>query len=383
MLAIGLMSGTSVDGLDIALVEIFGSGKETNVKLIDFEIVKYSEELRDKIFYSFSENISSRFLCSLNFELANFYADSINNFLSKRNINNCDIDFIASHGQTIYHLVEGIKSNETILTLQLGDISVIANKTKIKTIGDFRTADVAVGGLGAPLVAYPDYLLFSKKGKIILLQNIGGMSNVTVVTEKPENVFAFDNGPGNVLIDFVMKKLFNKNYDKNGEIASKGKVNKELLAYLWQDDYYKKNPPKTTGREKYSSYFIDHILKKFSYISDNDIVTTITFFTAYVIYKSYKDFILKDDNQYEIFLSGGGANNLTLLKMLRYLFKDIEIKTVNDLGWDINAKEAIEFVVLGNQTLNQDFSNLKEVTGASENVILGKVAYIYNENKSR
>lgn len=375
MLAIGLMCGTSVDGLDIALVDINGINKKTKVKLIHFEVAEIPKKLKDKIFNSFQNALNSRFLCSLNFEIANFYAESVNNFLKKLKIKNDEISFISTHGQTIYHLIDPNK-NENMSTLQLGDISVIANKTRIKTIGDFRTADMSAGGQGAPLVAYPDYLLFSKKNKITLLQNIGGMSNVSVITEKEADVFAFDNGPGNVLIDFIMKKLFNKKYDKNGEEAFKGKLNNDLLKWLMSDPYYSLKPPKSTGREKYSEKFVNEFLKKYKHLNKNDILTTVTYFTAYTIAKSYKDFVFKKGKKYSIYLSGGGANNMFILKSLQTLLPNYEVKSIKEIGWNVDAKEAIEFVILGNQTYHNKTGNLPKVTGASKKVILGKIANV-------
>lgn len=376
MLAIGLMCGTSVDALDIALVDIKGYGKSTKVKLIKFEMIKIPNKLREKIFASFTDSIDSRFLCSLNFEIAIFYSNEINKFLKKHNFKNEDISFISSHGQTIYHLIDP-KKNEVKSTLQLGDICVIANRTKIKTIGDFRTADISVDGEGAPLVSYPDYLLFSKKNKIILLQNIGGMSNVSVIKENVEDIIAFDNGPGNVMIDYIVKKLFNKNFDKDGQIASKGKVNQELLNFLENDDYYKIKPPKSTGREKYSEEYIEKILLVFKHLSKNDILTTITYFTAYIISKSYKDFIFKNNNKNcEIYISGGGARNQFLVNSLKKLLKEYKVFTMEEIGWNSDAKEAIEFVILGNEALRGRTNNLPNVTGASRKVILGKIANV-------
>lgn len=376
MLAIGLMSGTSVDGLDIALVDIKGCRKQTKVKLVHFETTDFEKELKEKIFVSFKEKVSSRFLCSLNFEIGKFFGDSVNNFLKKYNILNSDISFIASHGQTIYHLVDP-NEKEMCSTLQLGDISVIANITNIDVVGDFRTADMSVGGFGAPLVSYPDYLLFSNKDKIRLLQNIGGISNVSVIENDNENVIAFDNGPGNVLIDFAIKKFYGLKYDNNGENAFNGKVNQELIDYLLMDDYYNLLPPKTTGREKYSRDFFEAIISKFNHLSKNDILTSLTYFTAYVIADSYKKFIIKNDKQYEVFLSGGGAKNKFILESLQKLLPNIKVSTVEELGWNVDAKEAIEFAILGHETLHRNPGNLTSVTNAKRKVILGKVAYAY------
>ncbi|VEU69379.1 Anhydro-N-acetylmuramic acid kinase [Mycoplasmopsis californica] len=246
--------------------------------------------------------------------------------------------------------------------------------TKIPTIGDFRPADIAVGGQGAPLVVYPDYLLFRHPQETRLLQNIGGIANVTVLDDDIKRVFAFDNGPGNVLIDMAVKHFYNKDFDINGKIASKGKINQAIVDFLLTDQYYQKQPPKTTGREKYDKKLFQLILNKFKSVSSYDIVRTLTFFTAYIIADSYKRFVFEKHKKYTVYLSGGGANNPVILSDLKTLLPDIKVTTSTELGINPDAKEAIEFAILGYLFVKDISSNVPKATGADEFTILGKLA---------
>lgn len=370
---IGLMCGTSVDALDIALCDISKTDK-INVKLLKFDSISIPNELKAKIFKSFTKDINSRFLCSLNFEIAQFYALCVNEFLVKNNINNQEIDYIASHGQTIYHLIDP-SDNETKSTLQIGDISVIAKLTKITTIGDFRPADMALDGQGAPLVVYPDYLLFSSNKVVRLLQNIGGMSNVTVLNSNLSDVYAFDNGPGNVLIDMATKHFFNQDFDKNASHGLKGFINQDIVNFLLKDEYYSQKPPKSTGREKYNSTLFNKILAKWPGESPENIICSLTYFTAHTIASSYKNFVFQTDKKYEIYVSGGGSRNPLMMKYIKELLPHYKVETSELLGINPDAKEAIEFALLGYLTWNKLPGNLPGATGASDFTILGKIAF--------
>ncbi len=368
------MSGTSLDGLDIAYVEIY-KYKQMKFNLLKFETIAYPKNLKNRIYHSFSEPINSRYLCSLNFEIANFYADAINKFLNDNTINKNEIDYIASHGQTIYHLMDPCK-DEAYSTLQLGDISVIAQKTGITTIGDFRPADIANDGKGAPLVPYPDYLLFRDDKEIRLLQNIGGIGNVTVLDNDYNNVIAFDTGPGNVLIDMACKYFFNQDYDKNAILGEQGVINNKLIDFLKNDKFYQQKPPKATGREKYSQDFFNTLITKFPNINGFDFIASLTYFTAYTISESYKNFIIQNDKKYAVYLSGGGARNPLIKKFLSSLLNPIVVKDSSSLGMNVDAKEAISFAILGYLTLKKQPSNLPKATGANKPVILGKIAWV-------
>jgi anhydro-N-acetylmuramic acid kinase len=236
---------------------------------------------------------------------------------------------------------------------------------------------MALGGEGAPLVPYFDYLLFNSKSRNRAFLNIGGISNITILEKnaKPNDVLAFDTGAGNMLIDFLAKKLFNKEYDVNGNFAEQGKINERLLKELIKkDNFITKKPPKSTGRERYGMAFIEILLKKFKKISKYDIITTVTDFSAYSVYRNYELFIKNKIKIDELFVSGGGAKNKFLLKRLKkYFGLSVDIKTIDSLGISSDAKEAICFAVLANETISGNPSNIPKVTGAKKQTILGKI----------
>ncbi|MEE3928301.1 anhydro-N-acetylmuramic acid kinase [Mycoplasmopsis ciconiae] len=368
---IGLMSGTSVDGLDIALVNIEDSN-ELKIELQKFDIVKYPNELKNKIIKAINNQATTKDICSLNFEIAYFYAECVNNFLKDSNIKNNEIDLISSHGQTIYHLIDP-SGSQVKSTLQIGDISVISKKTNIMTVGDFRTADMALSGQGAPLVPIFDYYLNKDKNYVSLFQNIGGMSNVSVIYKDIDKVFAFDNGPGNILIDLAVNKLYNQECDYDSKIALKGKINNQIISFLLDDPYYKTKPPKSTGREKYTSLFVDNLIAKFIDVPKEDLIHSLTYFSALVIANSYKDFIFKDNQDYKVFVSGGGARNKLMVQYLKELI-DYPVLLSDQININYDAKEAIAFAFLGYLNLKNINSNVKNATGAQKYTVLGKIA---------
>lgn len=307
------------------------------------------------------------------------YTDAVNALCKKAKIPLSKIDLIGSHGQTIHHLPAqknyyGYKFGST---LQIGDPGVIAKKTSILTVGDFRTGDMALGGQGAPLVPYFDYIMFSSSKVNRALLNIGGISNITVLNKngKADGVIAFDTGPGNMMIDMLAKKFFRQEYDKNGSIAAAGNLNNDLLTALKkQDQFIEKKPPKSTGREYYGIEFLGPLLKKFGRLNKNDWMTTITDFTAYGVYRGYENFIKKETKIQELFISGGGARNKYLIRSLKkYFGKDVKVLNVKNIGISPDAKEALCFAVLANETISGNPSNVPGVTGASRGTILGKV----------
>ncbi len=377
---IGLMSGTSLDGVDCVLCKIKNSGVETKIKVINFITFPFPKGLKGVLIENSTPgkgNVSE--ISKLNFLLAHIYTDAVKAITKKSKIGLNKIDLIGSHGQTIQHLPqkENYFGYKFGTTLQIGDPSVIAKLTGITTVGDFRPGDMALSGEGAPLVPYFDYLLFNSKNKNRTLLNVGGISNITILKKnaKPNDILAFDTGVGNMLIDFLAKKLFNKEYDTNGNFARQGKINEKLLKELIKkDDFIIRKPPKSTGREHYGKAFIEAILKNFKRISKYDIITTITDFSAYSVYRNYELFIKNKIKIDELFVSGGGARNKFLLKQLKkYFGPGVEIKTVDSLGISSNAKEAICFVVLANETISGNPSNIPKVTGAKKQTILGKI----------
>ena len=365
---IGLMSGTSCDSIDAGLCEVY---PDMSVKLIAGINYKYPEHIRAKIFQLFSGNASVKDICQMNFAIGHCFANACNALISEFG----KPDFISSHGQTIYHYPFDEKLDDINLksTLQIGESSVIAQETGCMTISNFREADIAAGGEGAPLVCFADEKWFKKYDKNILVQNIGGISNVTVVS-KDNPTFGFDTGLGNIMIDYCMNKFYQKPYDKNGEIAKSGIINDSWLDILLQDEYYFKNPPKTTGREYFSPKYIENALK-FAPKSSEDIIATVTALTAKTIVQAYERFIFPDINVNEVVIGGGGAYNPTLMKFIRnYLPKHIELKTHEDYGISNNFKEVMAFALLGYCTYYGIPNNVPSCTGAKKRVIMGKIA---------
>ncbi len=367
---ISLMSGTSLDGVDACIVRIYD---DLTFEIIDSYSLSYPVEIRNKLM-KMANNIGDiKDVCYMNFVVGELFAKSVNCLLQKSKISKENIDFISSHGQTIFHIPEKNKISgiETRSTLQIGDISVIAYKTGIMTVGDFRTKDMAADGQGAPLVPFADRILFPAD-KNRLIQNIGGIANVTVLSNECE-IFAFDNGPGNMLIDYFMNKFFNNPFDKNGEYAKRGKIDEKWLNELLNEHYYSVTPPKTTGRELFNNEYAEKILKN---VPKNkfDIISTVTYLTAKVIADSYKNFIFPKTSVQEVVLGGGGAYNLAIIDFLKELLPEISIKTHEDYNIPNKLKECLAFAYLGYFTVNKKANNVTSCTGAKEPVIMGKIA---------
>ena len=368
ILSIGIMSGTSLDGVDVALVEHFNNQHT----LLKFKSYPYPQELKERILkVSRVESSNIRLICSVHKELGIAYKDAVLQFLIDTNTNIDDIYFISNHGQTVWHNPieeDGYLSS----TLQLGDASVLAYHFNKIVVYDFRSLDISAGGIGAPLVPIVNYLLFKEKAPVIFL-NIGGISNITYIPASKDikDVVAFDTGPGNMLIDGLMNELYNLPYDEGGKTAFSGMVSLELLNHLLDDDYYQLDYPKSTGREKYSKEFIDKILsysKKLN-LNNEDIISTVTYLTGYVtkmqIKKYFKDF------KGTLLVSGGGAFNKFILESLKddsYTVKTCEEENINSEGL-----EAYSFSILGYLRLTNQPSNLIKVTGAKDPVSLGSI----------
>ena len=365
---IGLMSGTSCDSIDAGLCEV---SPDLSCKLIYGINYEYPPNIRKKLFEIFNGNATIKDICQMNFAVGKCFANACNVIISEFG----KPDLIASHGQTIYHAPENeyIDGISLKSTLQIGESSVIAYDTGCPTISNFREADIAAGGEGAPLVCFADEKWFKPTGKNIAVQNIGGISNVTMVS-RTHPTFGFDTGLGNIMIDYCTKKFFDKPYDKDGKIASEGVVCETWLDCLLQDEYYFKNPPKTTGREYFNARYIENALR-FAPSEPKDIVATVTALSAKTIIQAYERFILPDIDIEEVVIGGGGAYNPTLMKFLRtYLPDGIELKTHEDYGISNNYKEVMAFALLGYCNYYGIANNLPECTGASKRVKIGKVA---------
>lgn len=382
---VGLMSGTSVDGIDAAVVEIGGTDEAPEVRLLAFEDRPWPEKVRQQIFPLFRpETATVDKIGYMNFLMGEIYAQSVASVVEKAGLTLADIDLIGSHGQTIWHAPEVCDKDgfPVIFTVQIGEGSVIAARTGVPTVSDFRVADMAVGGQGAPLVPFSEYLLYRRPGTTILLQNIGGIGNMTVLPgdEGPEAVYAFDTGPGNMIIDAVVSALTGgeKTYDAGGAMAAEGKVDGELLAMLQQDPYYALPLPKTTGRELFGVQYVEKILdyRREHSLSDADLLATVTDLTAWSIVDAYARYVLPKRQATELVVGGGGSYNATLLGFLRERFAPygVQVRTQEDLGWSSDAKEAVAFAIMADCCVREKPNVLPSVTGARAAAIMGKIS---------
>lgn len=373
MKAIGIMSGTSLDGIDICLVDISQEG----YKIDKFNSYSYHEKLVERIKEaSFLDSSNVQKICSLNYEIAYAYNEAIHKFIDEFKVDMEEVWFIAMHGQTIWHNPNEMNGYFSS-TLQVGEPAVVAYEFNKKVISNFRTMDMAAGGSGAPLIPFVDYVLYHSDTKNIAMQNIGGIGNVCYLKKGGtiDDVIAFDTGPGNMLIDSAMHKLYNLPYDEGGKIAKSGHINKKVLDYLLKDEYLYLPFPKSTGREKYSLQYLDKIIDliRKDHGSDEDIIATITAYTAHTIIKEYELFLGEID---EIIVSGGGSHNEFLMDILKDHFGS-KIKVMHDT----DGFEAFGFAILGHMTLQNKPSNVPSVTGAMKNVILGNITNPPYENK--
>lgn len=360
---IALMSGTSCDSIDAGLCEV---NPDFSVNLIRGINYSYPEHIKSKIFSAFNEEVSIKEICQLNFAVGQCFANAANVLIDEFG----KPDFISSHGQTIYHYPFDEKLDNISLksTLQIGESAVLAKETGCKIISNFREADIAHGGQGAPLVCFADEKWFKNS----LIQNIGGIANVTVVSDNCDT-FGFDTGCGNIMIDYCVQKYFNQKFDIDGKIAKEGKICETWLDCLLQDEYYFIEPPKTTGREYFSKKYIENILK-FAPEDPKDIISTLTALTAKTIVQAYERFILPSINVDTVIIGGGGAYNKTLMSFLRtYLPKRLDLKTHADYGISNNYKEVMAFALLGYCTFYNIPNNLPCCTGANKRIVLGKI----------
>ena len=366
---IALMSGTSCDSIDVGLCEVM---PDLSCKLIDGINYEYPKLVREKLFNIFEQKATLKDICQMNFVVGKCFADAANELIKKWG----KPDFISSHGQTIFHcpLDETLEGISLKSTLQIGESAVIAQETGCMTISNFRESDIAQGGNGAPLVCFADEKWFKNIGINVAVQNIGGISNVTVVSENCAT-FGFDNGVGNIMIDYCCNKFFGMPYDKDGKISAEGMVSQSWLNCMLEDEYYFISPPKTTGREYFSPKYIENALK-LAPESPQDIIATLTALTAKSIADSYDRYIYPSTGIKEVVVGGGGAYNPTLMKFLRmYLPKHIELKTHEDYGISNNFKEVMAFALLGYCAYYGISNNLPSCTGAKKRVVMGKITH--------
>jgi len=377
---IGLMSGTSLDGVDVALIRIEGNGTFTKLELVGYLEYPFPSGLKSRLLRNSVKGLSNvEEISQLNFLLPKIYFDAIKNLCSDLNFDLNDIDLIGSHGQTIQHIPTAVDFFEYKIasTLQIGDPAVLAKLSGIITVGDFRTGDIALGGEGAPLIPYFDYILFHSHQKNRALLNIGGISNFTILNKDKgmKDVLAFDTGPGNMLIDTLTKMLFDQEFDRDGDLARAGKLDQKLFdAIIEKDEFIGRIPPKSTGREYYGENFLADLLTKFDKVKKEDWLYTVTNFTAYAIYQNYEKFVKEETIIDELIVSGGGAKNKFLYELLNKEFgAKVDLKVIDDIGVSSDAKEAICFAVLANETISGNPTNIPRTTGASKPTILGKI----------
>ena len=380
---IGLMSGTSVDGIDAAVVEITGHGLETTVNLIAFETFPFPPEVPPRIL-ALCQPDTSRVddICEMNFYIGHLFAEAVKHILQKNGIHASAIDLIGSHGQTIHHLPRDpnidCSASRYPSTLQIGEPAVIAHETGIPTIADFRVADMAAGGQGAPLVSYPDYLLFHDSIKTVGLLNIGGIANLTVLPANGsfDSVSAADTGPGNMCIDAVVSEITDgkERYDKAGQRAARGTFYLPLIDEWLKHPFFHLSPPKTTGREMFGQTFATECLAacREHNLADNDAIATLTELTVQTVAVYISQFVSEQNPIDILYVSGGGVHNQTIMRCLNEVLANTIVEPVDSSGISADAKEAIAFAILANESLHRQTGNLPSATGASVRKILGK-----------
>jgi len=384
MLVLGMMSGTSADGIDIALAHISGAPPKVRAKLLGHTSVKFPPALRMEVLRVAEQHaVTAGALSQLNFRLGEVFAEAALAACRKFRISPKRISLIGSHGQTIFHQGKPAKflKRQTASTLQIGEPAIIAARTGITTVGDCRPADMALGGQGAPLVPYADYLLYrhEKFGRVSL--NLGGIANITVLpcAARPQQVFAFDTGPANMLIDALVSHFTRgrQRFDKNARLAQQGRSNLALLDELLRDPYLKLAPPKSTGREYYGHAYLKKILAlgRRHRAKHNDLIRAATIFTALSVVDALNRFVLPKTTIHQLIVSGGGTHNPLILAQLSASFPGIEVLPSSRLGVPEDAKEAFAFALLAYETFHQRPSNLRSATGARGPAILGKISY--------
>jgi anhydro-N-acetylmuramic acid kinase len=358
------MSGTSLDGIDVAIVDIAGRRIDT----VGHATFPYSRAVRQRIMAVSDARCETADISRLNFELGGLYTKTVLAACTRAGISVNSLELCGCHGQTIYHEGKGRTPN----TLQIGEASVIAERLGIPVVSDFRTRDVAAGGQGAPLVPFVDFLLFKSAKVNRVALNIGGIANITVLGRggAPDDVVAFDTGPGNMVIDQLVALMTGgkQRFDRNGRIAARGHVNLPLLESLLKDRYFRTKPPKTVGREQYGSAFVKKLSG--SGLSVQDLIATSTSFTAATIAESIVRFAPETG---EVIASGGGIHNRQLMGQLAAFLPDRRLTTTAEFGVDPDAKEAIAFAILAYRTWRRQTGNLPGATGASKAVVLGKI----------
>ncbi len=389
MIVAGIMSGTSADGINVALVSLVWSRatrpRGTRSPKLEFKLVAHAEypypkNVRQAVLQAMNaSNASVADLARLNFLLAELYADAV--LATQRRFRH-KVELVGCHGQTLYHQGEPalFLGRRLAVTWQTGEGAVIAARVGAPVVSDFRPADMAAGGKGAPLVPFLDYLLYRDQRVGRIVQNIGGIANLTAIPPgaSAEKVVAFDTGPGNMVIDAVTGRLFGKPFDRDGRIAASGTVIDGVLARVLQLPFFRRRPPKTAGREEFGREFAQRFIKQCGRANKVDVVATATALTARSIADGLRRFVIRRTGKFsEFVVSGGGANNLILLAMLANELRPLglKIRASDEFGLPSEAKEAAAFALMAFETWNRRASNVPSATGAKRAAILGKISY--------
>ncbi len=375
VLAIGLMSGTSMDAVDAALVSISPCSNQ-RIKLVAYQETPIPSHLRRRLQEAIDpQRSNAELICQLNFEMGELFAEAAIDVAAKAKVDLSKVDFIGSHGQTIFHIPTTNKSRGWLKpsTLQIGDPCVIAERTGVMTVGDFRMSDMAAGGVGAPLIPFVDAFLFAQNDQDVLCQNIGGIANCTLI-QKDGGIIAFDSGPGNMVMDLIVQKMIKgARYDKNGELAKSGSVIPQLLEDSLKHPFFEKTPPKATGHEDFGEQFVQQFLSQAAGKPLEDILATACELTAQSITGAYRRFIFPHGSPREVIISGGGVKNEFLMQRLQTLCPALRWQSIEKYGVSSDAKEAIGFAILAFSTLCGIPANIPQVTGADHAVVLGKI----------
>ncbi|HEX4604892.1 MAG TPA: anhydro-N-acetylmuramic acid kinase [Candidatus Angelobacter sp.] len=375
------MSGTSADGVDVAVVSIQGRGSYLSFDLLLHDHIEYPKAVRKAVLAAMNAgSISVAELSRLNFRLGEIYAEAVRRAQKKAGATK--IDLVGCHGQTIYHqgAAESYLGKKIACTWQTGEGAVVAIRLGLPVVSDFRPADMAAGGKGAPLVPLLDYAIFRSKSKGRIVQNIGGIANLTAIPAGagPEGMIAFDTGPGNMVVDRLMQMLFNKPYDEGGKVARRGKILPSVLEGALDAAYFKLAPPKTAGREEFGSEYAKAFLRRCGKAAQADVIATATALTAASMAQALKRFVLRNERYRDWVVSGGGTQNATLMEMLNReaTALGLALRHSDDFGVPSQAKEAVAFALLAYQTWNGQPGNVPSATGAQRPAILGKISYV-------